>query len=178
MPFQIPDLVVHAPDYWARYGLTAKPDSPAPRVAEKAWYNGTMVSRLRKGTPSVLRRHSYGRPRLLSAFVALSYVVLSLALPFQHHHQGEEAQGLLLLCCSSGAGRATAPAHPHLRSNSSRAASDTCVACEWQTANVSAALPAFAVAFVLPQRSLVAAALPRYLRSRSLPITSRGPPVA
>ena len=116
--------------------------------------------------------------RLLTAFVGLCYAILSLALPFQHDHQGEEAQVPLRLSGSSATARAPIPVHTQLVAKAKLAHPAHCAACEWQTTNVSPALPMFTVAFVPLSTPHVITTFPRYLRLRSLPTSSRGPPLA
>lgn len=115
--------------------------------------------------------------RSLSAFVCLCYAFLSLALPFQHQHQGEDAQLLVGRYHSSSTRQAQIPVQTQLVARAKIAAPTHCVACEWQAMNVSAALPALKFDFSPPVSSRVVTTLPRNLRSRAFPTSSRGPPL-
>jgi hypothetical protein len=125
--------------------------------------------------PDLLRK----RPsRLLTAFVGLCHLVLSLALPFQHHHEAEEAQALLRLMDSTASVRVAIPLRTRLTAKTELDHPDHCLACEWQAANVSPALPPVTLACVRPVEPRVTTTLPRYLGSRLFSTSSRAPPLA
>lgn len=127
----------------------------------------------------MLRRHS-NRPlsRLPSALMAVCYVVLSLTLPFQHHHGVEDARAPVRIASPSEVARAQMTRHTRAVANGVRADSERCFACEWQAANLSVALPAYGLALERPASPPVVAALRHCCGSRSFGISSRGPPLA
>ncbi|MCW3100568.1 MAG: hypothetical protein JWL77_6186 [Chthonomonadaceae bacterium] len=117
--------------------------------------------------------------RLCAALLLFCYSLVSIVLPFQHNHGLlEELEGL------PGAtkeiiGLVRAPAAPlHTRLAVAPAARPLkhCLACEWQSAQVSAALPVLRLKFVLPPAPRIPTTLPRYLSVRVISTSSRAPP--
>lgn len=139
--------------------------------------NLTVIS-WKGGEPVLHKRSGTQLRRMLSTFVGLCYVIVSLVLPFQHHHQGEEAELLLRLCTPSPSSSAQIPSHTRYAATARGIAQDHCLACEWQATNLSPALPVVTLASIPVASSQALAKLPHTLRSRPLIISSRGPPVA
>lgn len=117
--------------------------------------------------------------RLFATFLLICYSLVSLILPFQHHdcllEELEGAPGATKVII----GIVHAPAAPlqtHLAAASAAHPLKHCLACEWQNAQVSVALPALRLKFVAPPAPRVPTTLPRYLSLRVISTPSRVPP--
>ena len=140
--------------------------------------------------------------RVWTLLLGLCYLILSVFLPSQHTHIGnEEADtGYSVLTISE------ANLQPHRMAQSDSALNSDlhksvqkpasknraahklvivkagkthpghCMACEWQAMQVSAALPAFKLFLTETTPPRVVTTLPRCLRSRAIATASRGPP--
>ncbi len=117
--------------------------------------------------------------RVIAALVACGYFWLSVALCFQHHHGIlPEAEALLNLAGAATGAHVAIPLRTHITAHALFPAADHCLACEWQAANVSPALPAFTLALTVPSTPRVVTTLPRYLRLPVFGPASRAPPLA
>jgi hypothetical protein len=109
----------------------------------------------------------------LSALVAFCYLCLSLLLPGQHtDHLAFPARAAAFRQerVSRTGRHASSAAKTALHSQ------DRCLACDWQAAQVSAALPAFTLVLTPPQPMRAITLFPRYLPLPAFPASSRAPP--
>jgi hypothetical protein len=114
--------------------------------------------------------------RLCAALLLFCYSLVSVVLPFQHHHSlASELEGLPTAAVRL-VGASPAPLHTQVAVASATHPLDHCFACEWQSAQVSAALPALRLKFVLPPAPRIPTTLPRYLFVRVISTSSRAPP--
>ena len=126
-----------------------------------------MHSRLTNSSVTVHRRR-------MAQLVCLLYAMLSIVLPFMH----SEYYAPLRVRHSAG----SVPRHSHAGKASIAAADasspDHCIACEWQAANVSAALAPFAFIPAAPAPIASLAPIEHACESASFSPASRGPPQA
>ncbi len=114
--------------------------------------------------------------RLFAALLLFCYSLVCIALPFQHNHglapefENIPTRGIGLV------GAPAAPLHTHIASAPAAHLRDHCLACEWQSAQVSAALPVLRLKFVLPPAPRIPTTLPRYLSVSVISTPSRAPP--
>lgn len=123
--------------------------------------------------------------RLISLLTMLCYVWVSGVLPFQHSdHIGEEIEGGAILTRSVRHVGRSSPHSSHVHAERTLLAarlihSGPCLACQWQSAQVSSALPV--CSFTLSERFIslcVVTTFPRYLPAVASTLSSRGPPLA
>ncbi len=114
--------------------------------------------------------------RPFAMFLLVCYCLVSLILPFQHHHLlPPEFEGVPQVVVNL-VGTPAAPIHTRLAVAPAAHPREHCSACEWQNAQVSPALPALRLKFVLPPAPRIPTTLPRYLSMRVLSPSSRAPP--
>ena len=122
--------------------------------------------------------------RFAAMLVALFYFWLSAATGFQHtHHLGDETEGAPAIRFSTGSASAisisqTASSQNRLSSATKVALPVRCLACEWQAANVSAALAPVRFVFAYSPHTDIHIAAPRAPSVFACFASSRGPPRA
>jgi hypothetical protein len=116
--------------------------------------------------------------RRLLALVAFCYLCLSIVLPLQHtdHFARPSASSVPAVGRSVGTSGARLAAQRYAHTALSR--QDRCAACDWEAANLSAALPAFTLLLTPPQTPRVVTICARTLRLPAFPASSRAPPLA
>lgn len=117
--------------------------------------------------------------RLIASLLLFCYSLVSIVLPFQHSHGLlEELEGVpgASKVFIGTAGEPAAALHTRLIAGRAAHPLKHCLACEWQSAQVSAALPTLRLKFVAPSMPRVPATLPRYLSVRVISTSSRAPP--
>jgi len=119
-------------------------------------------------------------PRGFAALVVLCYFVVSTFLPFQHTHGRflEESTPAKRIGALAIRGTTQTPNREVFTANRAVSSPDHCLACEWQAANVSPALPAYTLFLTPPTATQVVTTFPRYLRLPALPTSARAPPLA
>ncbi|HLK58620.1 MAG TPA: hypothetical protein VKU00_18765 [Chthonomonadaceae bacterium] len=115
--------------------------------------------------------------RALAMVLTLGYFWLSVVLPFQHTHFHVAA---VPLPATDGRTQTThaRPLDTKCSVQSQRRAPASCLACEWEAANVSPALPAFTLVLEKPLAPRVVTTFPRSLRYTLVSASSRAPPRA
>lgn len=113
--------------------------------------------------------------RLCAALLLFCYSLVSMILPLQHTDLfSHELEGMPTAMVRP-ADAPAAPLHTQMVAKVVKPLKH-CLACEWQSAQVSAALPSLRLKFVLPPAPRVVTTLPRYLSVRVLSTPSRAPP--
>lgn len=122
--------------------------------------------------------HTLTTSRLFCRVALLCYLVISLVLPFQHQHLGDEA---LLTSSLLRPSKSLHTIHSSVNcvvvSKAKVAHSSHCLACEWQNTDTTASLSVITTGTFTLSASLVATTFPRYLNQFSPQSVSRGPPV-
>ncbi len=135
---------------------------------------------LLKGENAVpTRKRNRSQFRIFAALTALCYLFVGVTLSFQHVHLLlPETETALHLPVSTTVSF-HAVTHTRLAaSNSSAHKPHTCAACEWQSNNISPALPAVTLVFLPLTHQRVITTFPRYLPVRTISTSSRAPPLA
>ena len=118
-------------------------------------------------------------PRWFAALVVVCYAWLSFVTPYEHReHFAPDVEAAINAVSAPSLSRVTLPARVRLEPRAQTPLSTHCLACEWQAANVSPALPPISLALALPQHPRVITTFPRYLRVVAVLTSSRAPPIA
>lgn len=141
-------------------------------------YNPVCAMNSMERSASMAVRTPLGQSRrLAAALVALCYLCISTIVSFQHTELLTHNAEFLLQTADAGISSRT---HAPLRTAVHQGALPTrcvdCLACEWQAANTSVAVPVFAFTFALPSQTAVITAFPRYLSAEPISASSRAPP--
>lgn len=118
--------------------------------------------------------------RAFATLVALCYLCVSALLPLHHNHDAAQETTLPDVSAVSVTASVTShvaqPLHTRIAAHPAASGPDHCLACEWQAAQVSPALPAYTVFLTPPAVIGSLSLLPRAPRLVAIAPSSRAPP--
>jgi hypothetical protein len=113
----------------------------------------------------------------LSALVVFCYLCLSVLLPLQHTDELAPPNAASTQVSTTQRRAVRIGLNIPQQTQTNLRCQEHCAACDWQAAQLSAALPAFTLALTPPQTLRVVTTFPRYLRLLTFPASSRAPPL-
>lgn len=116
--------------------------------------------------------------KMLRSFMMLCYLVISLVLPFQHQHTGEDTTLAFAYTRPKTSKQVILSAFRAPVCKAQSAHTSHCFACEWQNTEVSSILPPTSFPPHSLSKTFVSLALPRYSNGDVYFRSARAPPIA